>query len=187
MIETPEPNCRDHVARLIVNANHSIMRTGSKTWRNPIASLIASGSPYGSRANGGASDIRLPRISPENVLTAEFCLICSLEHGTTGTKPPAETWATSDTSVATKAAQASPATRTEFMAETSLKPLKAILETIREQVDFALKQLQQSEEERSMRWRCKDCKYIKHFTRPVSLESAGRCPRCKSISFQCIA
>ena len=36
------------------------------------------------------------------------------------------------------------------MAETPLKPLKAILQTIREQADFALKQLQESEEERSM-------------------------------------
>jgi hypothetical protein len=43
------------------------------------------------------------------------------------------------------------------MAETPLKPLKAILETIREQVDFALKYLQKSEEERSMRWKRKDC------------------------------
>jgi predicted Zn-ribbon and HTH transcriptional regulator len=67
------------------------------------------------------------------------------------------------------------------MAETSLKPLKAILETIREQADFALKQLQASEEERSMRWKCKDCEYVKHFTRPVPLEAAGRCPRCKAI------
>ena len=73
------------------------------------------------------------------------------------------------------------------MGETPLKPLEAILETIREQADFALKQLQQSEEERSTRWRCKDCNYTKHFTRPVPLEAAGRCPRCKSISFQCVA
>jgi Zn finger protein HypA/HybF involved in hydrogenase expression len=80
--------------------------------------------------------------------------------------------------------QTSPAIGTEFMAETSLKPLKAILETICEQADFALKQLQASEEERSMRWKCKDCEYVKHFTRPVPLEAAGRCPRCKSISFQ---
>ena len=70
------------------------------------------------------------------------------------------------------------------MAETSLEPLKAILETIREQADFALKELQKSEEERSMRWKCKDCNYIKHFTRPVLLEAAGRCPRCKSDAFQ---
>jgi hypothetical protein len=33
------------------------------------------------------------------------------------------------------------------MGETSLKPLKAILETIREQADLALKQLQDSDEE----------------------------------------
>jgi hypothetical protein len=38
------------------------------------------------------------------------------------------------------------------MGETPLKPLKAILETIREQADFALKQLQKSEEERLTRW-----------------------------------
>jgi hypothetical protein len=49
-----------------------------------------------------------------------------------------------------------------------------------------LKQLQALEEERSMRWKCKDCRYIKHFTRPVPLEAAGRCPRCKSVSFQCL-
>jgi hypothetical protein len=47
--------------------------------------------------------------------------------------------------------QAFPATRTRSMAETSLKPLKAILETIRERADYALKQLQEAEEERSMR------------------------------------
>ena len=112
--------------------------------------------------------------------------ICSLEHGTTSTKPPAKTSATPDKSGTTKATQASAATRTESMAEASLKPLKAILQTIREQADFGLKQLQQSEEERSIRWKCKDCRYIKHFTRPVALEAAGRCPRCKSISFQCL-
>src|SRR5207253_9849324 len=67
------------------------------------------------------------------------------------------------TSAATKAMQASPTTGTEFMAETSLKPLMAILKTIREQADFALKQLQKSEEERSMRWKCKDCGYVKAF------------------------
>jgi hypothetical protein len=36
-----------------------------------------------------------------------------------------------------------------------LTGLKAILETIREQADFALKQLQKSEEQHSMRWKCK--------------------------------
>jgi predicted Zn-ribbon and HTH transcriptional regulator len=72
------------------------------------------------------------------------------------------------------------------MAETPLKPLKAILEIIREQADYGLKQLQEAEEQRSMGWICKDCRWIKHFTRRVPLESAGRCPRCKSISFEAI-
>jgi len=72
-------------------------------------------------------------------------------------------------------------------AEEKLKPLKAILEAIREQADHALKQLQDAEEQRSMRWKCKDCQYVKHFTRPMPLEAAGKCPRCKSISFQAIS
>ena len=66
----------------------------------------------------------------------------NVNHGIT-----AETSAASATSVATKAAQAFAATRTEGMGETSLKPLKAILETIREQADLALKQLQESDVE----------------------------------------
>jgi rubrerythrin len=82
--------------------------------------------------------------------------------------------------------QAFPATRTQSMAKTSLKPLKAILETIRERADYALKQLQDAQEERSMRWKCKQCRYVKYFTKPVSLETAGRCPRCKSIEFEAV-
>jgi predicted Zn-ribbon and HTH transcriptional regulator len=100
-----------------------------------------------------------------------------------GSRPP-KTLAASHTSAATKATQASPATGTEFMAETSLKSLKAILETIRARADFALKQLQKSEEERSMRWKCKDCNYIKHFTRPVPSDVASPCPQCKSDAFE---
>jgi rubrerythrin len=133
------------------------------------------------------TEARVPRLSLKNALTSEFRRICSLEHGTPDTKPSAETSTTPDTSAATKTTQACATTRTQLMGETPLRPLKAILETIRERVDFALKQLQQSEEERSTRWRCKDCRYTKHFTRPVPLEAAGRCPRCKSISFQCVA
>jgi len=71
-------------------------------------------------------------------------------------------------------------------AEKKLTPLKSILETIRERADYALKQLAETEEERSMRWRCKDCGWIKHFTRPVPLETASGCPRCKSTSFEVV-
>lgn len=64
------------------------------------------------------------------------------------------------------------------------EPLKATLEAIRDMALDALKQIEQSQEQRSMRWECKECRYIKHFTRPVSLEAAGRCPRCKSTEFR---
>jgi len=60
------------------------------------------------------------------------------------------------------------------------KALKAELEAIRDRAMDALKQIEQSEERPSMRWECKECQYTKHFTKPVSLETAGRCPRCKS-------
>jgi len=64
--------------------------------------------------------------------------------------------------------------------------LRAALKAIREQADDALKQLEAAEEERSMRWKCNQCDYVKHFTRPVSLEAAGRCPRCKSTEFRSV-
>ena len=62
----------------------------------------------------------------------------------------------------------------------ALKTLKAALEAIRDTAVNALDQAGQTPEERSMRWKCKACQYLKHFTRPVPLEAAGRCPRCKS-------
>jgi hypothetical protein len=38
------------------------------------------------------------------------------------------------------------------MAETSPKTLKAILEAVRERIDYALKQLQDAEDGRALRW-----------------------------------
>jgi len=64
------------------------------------------------------------------------------------------------------------------------KTLKAAFERIRDTALSALSQMEQSQEERSMRWKCKDCQYVKHFTEPVPLETAGRCPRCKSTEFR---
>jgi predicted Zn-ribbon and HTH transcriptional regulator len=66
----------------------------------------------------------------------------------------------------------------------TFKTLKATLEAIRESAMNALKQIEQSQEEHSMRWKCKACGYTKHFTRSVVLEAAGRCPRCKSTEFR---
>ena len=72
------------------------------------------------------------------------------------------------------------------MAEASAKALKAALETIRERADYALKQLQDADEQRSMRWKCKGCGYTKRFTRPVPQETAQECPKCKGRVFEIV-
>ena len=66
----------------------------------------------------------------------------------------------------------------------ALETLKAALEAVRDVAVAALSQIGQSGEERSMRWICKACRYVKHFTTAVPLEAAGRCPRCKSTEFR---
>ena len=48
--------------------------------------------------------------------------------------------------------------------DSALKPLKAALEAIRDMALNALTQIDQSQEKRSMRWVCKACRYVKHFT-----------------------
>jgi rubrerythrin len=68
--------------------------------------------------------------------------------------------------------------------ETPLKPLRAILETIRERADYALKHLEDAEEQRSMRWKCTNCGNVKRFTRPVPKETADQCPKCDRRLFE---
>lgn len=60
----------------------------------------------------------------------------------------------------------------------------ASLRSIRDQADLVLKQIEQPQEQQSMRWAGKACRYMKNFTRPVTLEAAGRCPRCKCTEFK---
>ena len=67
--------------------------------------------------------------------------------------------------------------------DSAVKTLKAALEAIRNTALNALNEIEQSQEQRSMRWKCKACQYVKHFTKAVSLEATGRCPRCKSTEF----
>ena len=62
--------------------------------------------------------------------------------------------------------------------EPTHKTLKAAFESIRDTATKALSQIEQLQEDHSTRWKCKQCRYIKHFTTPVLLETAGRCPRC---------
>ena len=71
----------------------------------------------------------------------------------------------------------------EFM-DSPPKTLIAALEAIRDVAANALNRIGPPQDEHSMRWKCKDCQYIKRFTRPVVLETAGRCPRCKSTKFR---
>jgi hypothetical protein len=65
-----------------------------------------------------------------------------------------------------------------------LKPLKVILETIRERGEYALRRLRELEELRSLRWKCASCGHIKRFTPPASAERALPCPKCNGILFQ---
>ena len=67
--------------------------------------------------------------------------------------------------------------------DSTLKTLKASLEAIRDMAANALNQIGQSGQDYSMRWQCKGCQYMKHFTKPVSFETVSRCPRCKSTEF----
>jgi rubrerythrin len=60
--------------------------------------------------------------------------------------------------------------------------LKAILENVRNDAQKALALL--SPETRSLSWTCRGCGYVKHFTRPVPEEVAGRCPKCPGEAFR---
>jgi predicted Zn-ribbon and HTH transcriptional regulator len=62
--------------------------------------------------------------------------------------------------------------------------LKTILERIREETEKALSLLKDASDGRALGWKCKGCGYVKHFTKPVSLEVVARCPRCKSDQFR---
>jgi len=62
--------------------------------------------------------------------------------------------------------------------------LKAALAAIRDMASNALNQIGSSSDDRSMRWKCNACRYVKHFTKPALLEATGRCPRCKCTEFR---
>jgi rubrerythrin len=63
--------------------------------------------------------------------------------------------------------------------ESSNQALKDALEAIRDMASKTLDQIGTSHGERSMRWRCNACQYLKHFTKAVPFEAAGKCPRCR--------
>ncbi len=71
--------------------------------------------------------------------------------------------------------------------EEALKPIRAQLENARDQLDRALARLKSFDELRCLRWRCLDCGYVKHFTRPMPAEVAPPCPKCGGKSFVAVS
>lgn len=71
--------------------------------------------------------------------------------------------------------------------DTAVKRLKAALEAIRDIAANALK-VGQSQGERSLRWKCKACQYVKHFTKPIPFEAAADTPdaRARSSDLFCV-
>ena len=68
----------------------------------------------------------------------------------------------------------------------AIKPLLKNLQEVHEQLGHTIKRLQSYDELRCMRWRCTDCGYIKHFTRPMPAEVAPPCPKCEGKHFVAI-
>jgi rubrerythrin len=70
--------------------------------------------------------------------------------------------------------------------EEALRPIRELLEKVRERVDYAIARLKSFEEVRCLRWRCVQCGYIKRFTRPMPAEVAPPCPKCRAIAFEAV-
>ena len=67
--------------------------------------------------------------------------------------------------------------------EAALKPIRELLEKVRERVDYAIGRLKSFEEVRALAWRCRGCGFTKKFTRPVPAETAPPCPKCRGMVF----
>jgi predicted Zn-ribbon and HTH transcriptional regulator len=68
--------------------------------------------------------------------------------------------------------------------ETAIEKTRRLLELVRERVDYAIGRLKTFEEVKALSWRCRKCGYTKKFTRPVPLEVAVPCPKCRSGEFE---
>jgi len=124
------------------------------------------------------------RRNPQRAITATRSIfsrraassgICSSEHDSAPSTILGDTLPRTPHSPAT--------TRIETVAE-SLTPLRAILETIRDNAQRALTLIGHTGEQRSLGWKCIECGHVKHFTRPVPPEVAPPCPKCDGNSFE---
>jgi rubrerythrin len=66
----------------------------------------------------------------------------------------------------------------------ALTVLRQSLENARQQLDYVIGRLKGAEEPRHLRWRCRRCEYIKHFTRPMPESAAPPCPKCMATEFE---
>ena len=67
--------------------------------------------------------------------------------------------------------------------EETLKPIRELLEQVRERLDIAVTRLKSFEEVRCMRWRCVKCGFTVHYTRPMPEEAVRPCPKCSGAKF----
>jgi rubrerythrin len=67
--------------------------------------------------------------------------------------------------------------------EKALNETKRLLEIIRERIEYAIGRLKSFEEVKALAWRCCKCGHTKKFTRPVPMEVAVPCPKCRSAQF----
>jgi rubrerythrin len=71
------------------------------------------------------------------------------------------------------------------LAELKLQPSEAYrVKTAREDVDYAIKRLEDALDVKSDRWKCSSCGHVAVFSRPVVKSAAGRCTRCGKSEFE---
>jgi rubrerythrin len=68
--------------------------------------------------------------------------------------------------------------------ETPLDTLATALRRIRDHADAVLKKIESPAERRSLAWKCRNCGYIKHFSKPAIAEVSAPCPRCRGDAFE---
>jgi rubrerythrin len=71
--------------------------------------------------------------------------------------------------------------------EEILKPIREMLEQVRDRLDTAVTRLKSIEEVRCMRWRCAKCGFTIHYTRPMPEHVVDPCPKCRSTKFVPVA
>ena len=69
----------------------------------------------------------------------------------------------------------------------ALRPIREALEQVHERLGYAIERLKSFDEFRCMRWRCTECGYTKHFTRPMPEHVAPPCPKCDGKKFVAVS